>query len=122
MVVKFGRLGENVVLADFSTGISKTFRSSGQFVMDGFTGSPKLMPVSVISVTQFGGKALIYHADTGQQKVVDSAMSVVIAMRGVQGLLYPLKLEGTTPKGTKYKQFIYCCSANVDTLAVYNSL
>lgn len=122
MVVKFGRLGENVVLADFSTGLSRTFRSSGQYVKDGFTGSPKLSPVSVVSVTQFGSKALIYHADSGQQKVVDSAMSAVIAMRGVQGLMYPLKYEGATPKGTKYKQFIYCCSANVDTLSVYNSL
>lgn len=122
MVVKFGRLGENVVLADFSTGLSRTFRSSGQYVQDGFTGSPKLAPVSVISVTQFGSKAIIYHADSGQQKVVDSAMSAVIAMRGVQGLMYPLKYEGKTPKGTKYKQFIYCCSANVDTLEVYNSL
>ena len=113
MVVKFGRLGENVVLADFSTGLSRTFRSSGQYVQDGFTGSPKLSPVSVISITQFG---------SGQQKVVDSAMAAVIAMRGVQGLMYPLKYEGATPKGTKYKQFIYCCSANVDTLSVYNSI
>lgn len=44
MVVKFGRVGENVVIADFSTGISKTFRSSGQYVRDGFVGSPKLKP------------------------------------------------------------------------------
>jgi len=122
MVVKFGRIGENVVLADFSSGISKTFNSSGRFIRDGFVGSPRLIPVSVISVTQFGSRALVYHEDTKQQKTVDGVIPILIKMRSVQGLMYPMITEGVTSKGLRYKQHIYCCSTDVDTLKVYNEL
>ena len=122
MVVKFGRIGENVVLADFSTGISKTFNSAGKYIRDGIVGSPSLIPVNVISVTQFGNKALIYHEGTKQEKTVESIMPILIKMRSIKGLMYPMIVEGVTPKGVRYRQHIYCCSTDVDTLKLYKEL
>ena len=45
---KLARVGEGSVLADFDTKIVKTFNSSGRFVSNGFSGTPKFSECYVI--------------------------------------------------------------------------
>lgn len=105
---KLARVGESSVLADFDTKVVKTFNSSGRFISDGFNGTPMFSECFVISLLQVGSGACVY--DGVSEKEISSAVNVLATLMKSSFSVYPLQIEGVSPKGIRYKQYIFCYS------------
>lgn len=106
---KLARVGGGSVLADFDTKVVKTFNSSGRFVSNGFSGTPKFSECYVISLVQVGAGACLY--DGVSEKEVASAPKVLATLMKSPFSVYPLQVDGVSPKGIRYKQYIFCYSS-----------
>lgn len=106
---KLARVGDSSVLADFDTKIVKTFTSGGRFKSDGFIGTPSFSECFIISLLQVGSGACVY--DGVSEKEVPSAPKVLASLMNSSFSVYPLQLEGVSPKGLRYKQYIFCYSS-----------
>lgn len=116
---KLGRLGTNLVLIDYNTGISKVFSSSGKYIQDGFNGLPTLSDVKIISLVQVGQEGVAFD---GEREVSVSPMKSLASLSSTPTAVYPLQLSGRLQSGKLYKQFIFCYPLNVDVSSIYTSL
>lgn len=106
---KLARVGDSSVLADFDTKIVKTFTSGGRFKSDGFVGTPNFAECFIISLLQVGSGACVY--DGVSERGVTSAPKVLASLMKSSFSVYPLQLDGASPNGLRYKQYIFCYSS-----------
>lgn len=106
---KLARVGRGSVLADFDSKVVKTFNASGRFVSDGFSGTPKFSECYVISLLQVGSSACTY--DGVVEREVSSASRVLASLMKSAFSVYPLQIDEVSPKGIRYKQYIFCYSS-----------